>query len=437
MRIVIVNRFFWPDHSATSQLATDLAEHLAASGHEAVALASRQRYDDPASPLPGVEEHAGVTIRRLRTTRWGRYWLPGRALDYATFYVSCALALLRHAHAGSVILAKTDPPLISVVGAAVARVRGARLVTWQQDVFPEVAAALGMRWAAGPIGRILRGLRNRSLRAATLNVALNERMAEHLAGEGVPAERISVIANWCDEGIQSVAPDANPLRREWGLEGRFVIGYSGNLGRAHLSDAVAELVRRTWDLPNVAWVFIGGGPRLDRVRDVVAQSGATNVQFRPYQPRERLSWSLSLPDLHLVSLDPACEGLIMPSKLYGILAAGRPTAFLGDGDGAVARTVRAAGVGLVLEAAAPGRWRDELAAWQLDHAAAQGSGARARALHRSDHNKAASLNAWQARLAMTLEWPTAAPDRRPGEPEARRRPSAAKATRVGTTGPRV
>ncbi|BCX19571.1 MAG: glycosyltransferase WbuB [Geminicoccaceae bacterium] len=331
-RLVALNRFYAPDESATAQLLTDLCEALAKEGRRVTVITSRLRYDDPAADLPALEERNGVRIRRVRTSRFGRHWLPGRALDYASFYISATLALVREVRPGDTILAKTDPPLLSVPAWLVARMRGADLVNWCQDLYPELAAALGLRWAAGPLGRLLRRLRNASLRGARMNVAICEAMARRLEAEGIPPEKITVIENWADPRIRPVPPEANPLRRAWGLEGKFVVGYSGNLGRAHDPEGVIDLVRRTAG-KGVTWLFVGGGAGMAELRRVVEAERLPDVRFVPLQPRERLSESLSVPDLHLVSLDPACEGLLYPSKVYGIRAAGRPLLRLRPGLG--------------------------------------------------------------------------------------------------------
>ena len=145
MRVIFLNRYFYPDHSATSQMLSDLALFLAGAGHEVCVVTSCQRYDDAAAVLPSRERIAGVEVLRVRTTRFGRDNLVGRAADYATFYLAAGWWLWRIARAGDVVVAKTDPPLISVVASFVARRRGARLINWVQDVFPEVAEALGVR----------------------------------------------------------------------------------------------------------------------------------------------------------------------------------------------------------------------------------------------------------------------------------------------------
>lgn len=398
-RLIAVNRFYWPDYSATSQLLTNLAERLAADGQSATVITSRQRYDDPLAHLPAREVVGGVRIVRVWTSHFGRHWLPGRAIDYLTFYLSAFWVLLREARPGDTILAKTDPPLLSVPAWLAARVKGAALVTWCQDVFPEIVAALGTKWADSLVGQVLRWLRNHSLRAAACNVVLSEAMAARLHAEGIPPGRVRVIPNWADSAIRPVPHAINPLRRAWGLEGRFVIGYSGNLGRAHAADAVIALVRRTADLEDLTWLFIGGGVGLAKLRAAVEADALENVRFQLYQPRKRLALSMSVAHAHLVSLDPSCEGLVMPSKLYGSLAAGRPIVFLGAASGSVATLLHTQKVGVVLPLERPDTWRDEIVALQQNRAWLAEMGANARLVCESRFRADHALAAWADVLA--------------------------------------
>ncbi|WP_370337821.1 glycosyltransferase family 4 protein [Parvularcula marina] len=357
MRIIAANRFYRPDHSATSQILTDLAEALVRDGHEVTVITSRLGYEDAAADLPKRETLDGVEVIRVWSTKLGRAGVFGRMLDYLTYYLSAFLALINVVRKGDVLIAKTDPPMISVAAGLVSKMKGARLVNWCQDLFPEVAGALGMSWANGPLGRSLVWLRNRSLKGAALNVVLNENMKEHLIAEGMPEPNISVLSNWCDARIRPVPEAENELRREWDLEDKTVIAYSGNLGRAHLPPQIAELIQRTRHIEGLAWLFIGGGKGADEVRRAAASEEGGTVLFKPYQPLERLSESLSVADIHLISLAPECEGLIMPSKYYGVLAVDRPVLFLGSPDGAIARDLREHGHGVAIDHEAPESWR--------------------------------------------------------------------------------
>lgn len=338
MKVILLNRYFHPDISATSQMVSDLAFHLA-ERFDAHVITSRQRYDQPRERLPREEKIRGLTIHRVWTTHFGRGFLPGRALDYVTFYMSATARLLALAARRDVVVAMTDPPLISVPAAFAAKVKGAKVVNWLQDVFPEVAQALGFRLGAGPLGTLLRWLRDRSLSSAAANIALGDLMAERVAARGI--ERVRVIHNWCSgEQVKPLAESENPLRREWGLAGKFVVGYSGNMGRAHdllgLLDVAEKLVARE----DIVFLFIGAGSQREGLEAETRRRGLANVVFQPYQPREMLGLSLTVPDCHVVSLKPELEGLIVPSKFYSSLAAGRPVLYLGSPQGEIGKRLR-------------------------------------------------------------------------------------------------
>lgn len=380
--VVFVNRYFSPDISATSQMLTDLAFGLARRGWRVRVVTSRQRYDDPGARLPPREILDGVVVDRIPTTRFGRTSLFGRAIDYLTFYLSAAWTLLRVIREGDVVVAKTDPPLLSILTTPIVRLRRAIAVNWLQDLFPEVATGvgLGQRRLAGVAFALLQRLRDASLRAAACNVVLGERMRDLVLARAVPAERIEVVHNWADGvRITPIAPDRNPLRREWGLNGRFVVGYSGNLGRAHeFQTMLAGIAATAGAGVPVTWLFIGGGSAFVELEREVRARRLSNVVFKPYQPRERLAQSLSAADVHLVSLRPELEGLIVPSKYYGIAAAGRPTIFIGDTAGEIALIVSHADAGLTVapeDGAALARHVLELAG---DPVRAAAMGARAR-----------------------------------------------------------
>lgn len=349
MRVVFINRFFFPDHSATSQLLTDLTVHLAQTGFNVTVLTSRQTYDNPLMIHPGKAAVQGVRIIRVWSTRFGRQHLPGRALDYLTFYASALWRLLYVVGRGDLIVTKTDPPLISVVGALVSRIRGAVLVNWIQDLFPEVASALAME-GSDWLERPLRALRNRSLLAARRNVVIGEGMAKKLREEGIPSENIRVIHNWADGlAIQPVDREKNDLRREWNLHDKFVVGYSGNFGRAHEFGTILSAAEILRDLTRIVFLFVGAGAQLTWMRHEVESKQLRNVIFKPYQSRDQLSMSLSVPDIHVISLLPALEGLIVPSKFYGIAAAGRPMLYIGDKEGEIPQMIRDAQCGFTVE----------------------------------------------------------------------------------------
>lgn len=396
MRLIFLNRFFWPDHSATSQLLSDLAFHLAANGIDVTVATSRQLYQDANAVLPAREQAHGVRVVRLWSTRFGRAGLVGRAFDYLSFYASTLAFLLLSSRPGDVVVSKTDPPLLGVLAAFAARLRRIRRVNWLQDVFPEVAQAAGLRVARGLLGRLVQSIRDSSLNRAT-NVVLGERMAASVKARGIAS--IEVIPNWADgAAIRPVPVHANALRRAWGLEDRFVACYSGNLGRVHESDTIVAAAERLEDEPVIVFLFIGGGNESERLRTEVERRGLGNVLFRPYQPRELLGQSLTLADVHLVSLRPEFEGLVVPSKYYGIVAAGRPCLFIGNPEGEIAQLIRDGGCGITVAPGAGEALAKAILHLSKDPEQRAAMGVAARRQFEARFDKAIAMARWEALL---------------------------------------
>jgi glycosyltransferase involved in cell wall biosynthesis len=277
--------------------------------------------------------------------------LFGRGIDYLSFYTSLWRCLLALADRGDVLVAKTDPPLLSVLAMRAARRRGAHLVNWLQDLYPEVAVQLGIPLLGGPLSQGLSYLRDRSLHAAAANVVVGHRMAERVLARGVAHDRVQVIHNWSDDEQISPIPHAdNPLRREWGLADKFVVGYSGNLGRAHEYKTILAASERLRTHPRIVFVFMGGGHLFNELAHAVGQRGLEHLfRFFPYQDQALLKYSLCAADVHWISLRPELEGLVVPSKFYGAAAAGRPVIAITAKDGEIARLVEQYACGLVIE----------------------------------------------------------------------------------------
>lgn len=394
-KIVFVNRYFYPDQSATSQLLTDLASALAQAGFEVHVICSRQRYDDASIRLAPQESFVGVTIHRVWTTHFGRARSLGRALDYATFYASSALAMLRLLKRDDTVVAKTDPPLISIVAMMAAKMKGALLINWLQDIFPEVASRLGANPLPRALDALLRGWRDLSLRRAQTNIVLGEHMRDQLQRAGIALDRIQIIENWAELHPDDPKPSSRSgLRARLGLEDRFVVGYSGNLGRAHEFQTLlgaAELLKSD---PNVVFLMIGGGAGMTQLEREVRERGLRNFRFLAYQPRESLSDCLAAADVHLVSLRPALEGLIVPSKFYGILAAARPVVFIGDPDGEVARHIRRSACGATISIGQTAQLAQLLSEWRSDRALLERMGEAGIQYYRERYSARRALDQW-------------------------------------------
>jgi len=401
VKIIFINRFFYPDHSATSQLLTDLAFYLAERGLLVEVVTSRQIYDDAKSALASAEFSNSVHIRRVWSTSFGRSSLVGRSLDYLTFYAATFIRLLKDTKPGDVLVAETDPPLISVVVAIVAAIRSAKLVNWVQDLFPEVATALGFKGMNGGFAAFLKRLRNWSLRRAAMNVVIGEGMKQRLIEEIGTAEKIQVIHNWSDsKQIQPILRQENPLVKEWLLEDKFVVSYSGNMGRAHEFRIIMDAAASLFGNKEIVFLFIGAGAQLDWIKQEADRQMASNVILKPYQPRNRLSYSLGVADIHLVSLNPVLEGLIVPSKFYGILAAGRATIFVGSKDGEVAGILEDEECGITIESNESDELVTRILELNRDREYCNDLGVKARELFLKKYNSRYALEQWKFLIDM-------------------------------------
>jgi colanic acid biosynthesis glycosyl transferase WcaI len=241
--------------------------------------------------------------------------------------------------------------MLGVLALLAAKRRQSHLVNWLQDLYPEVAMRLGVPFVNGNLGHALTRVRDASLRSANANVVIGERMAANLGAFGITADRIRVIPNWCDDtAIRPTPESSNPLRGAWGLEGKFVVGYSGNLGRAHEFETILGAASRLRSEPGIVFLIIGGGHFVEafsrRVKELHLDQ---KFQFLPYQDQATLNYSLGVPNLHWISLKPELEGLIVPSKFYSIAAAGRPMVVIGASDGELETLVQRHHCGYVVE----------------------------------------------------------------------------------------
>jgi len=337
-KIVFVNRFYWPDEPATAQLLTDLAESLVAAGHTVNIVTSQ-----PANPpLPACETRNGVLIHRVPGLRFKHSNVLLKALSFISFAHGALRTIDSMLKPGDVLVVMTDPPLLGVFASSLARKRGARLVHWLQDIYPEVAEAVGSAWFAS----IFRPKRDRAWKMADICVVPGEDMAELVRARGANPSTMLVSPNWAPAGLEAMpATEADALRRDWGLAGKFVVMYSGNLGRVHDLDpvlAIAETLRNETD---IVFLFVGNGAQRLRLQATAERRGLRNVLFKPAQPRHRLGLTLALANLHIVTLRTGCERLVFPSKLYGIAAVGRPILYIGPKNCELSRIIEVRGFG--------------------------------------------------------------------------------------------
>ena len=321
----------------------ELALELVSRGWR-VGIATTSTTHSPADDPPGME------VRRVQTwLAFTRASLPRRTLSYLSIFP----ALLRAASAlpgkWDYVVTTSDPPLQVLLGSMLQRSAKCRLVQWSQDLYPELAEELGVLRRRGIAATALRAMSDLGLRRSSCVIVPGRCMADRMRERGVSSASIHVVPNWSP--ARTAAPaDTTAFRKKHGIrESHFVVMYSGNFGLAHSFDSVlhaADYFRSS--RPEIRFLLIGGGPRLAEVHADVERLALTNVQFLPLQPREDLSVSLAAADVHLITMRESVAGLVVPSKFYGVVAAGRPCLFVGPRNSEVAQVITESGCGAVV-----------------------------------------------------------------------------------------
>lgn len=331
MRIAFFNRSFYPDTTATGQLLTELCESLVREHGCSVSVVA-------GVPLvPGVgdgspptkwgifrrERYRGIEILRAQGTGFSKRYFVGRFSNYITYFLSACYTGL-HLDRPDVVVALTDPPIIGLAAYLVSRRFGARFVMSYRDIFPEVAVLLE-DFRSKLVNRALQLTNCFLADKADRIVALGEAMRQRLVdGKGADVIRTLVIPDWADCGEIMPGPKKNPFSLTHGLADKFVVMHSGNIGFSQVLETVVRAASYLRGVPDIQFVFVGDGVKRPDLEMQARSEGLRNVMFLPYEPKERLKDSFATADVFVISLKQGLAGYIVPSKLYGILAAGRP-----------------------------------------------------------------------------------------------------------------
>ena len=328
MHIVFFNRSFYPDMAATGQLLTELCEGL--SGQYGVDVSvvtgppSHPHNGDFKTRFPlAEEEHNGIRILRAFSTTLSKGRTIYRFTNYISYFL-CSLMAGLYLKKPDVIVSLTDPPIIGLAGLLWARIHRVQFVYWCQDIFPEVALLLE-DFRNDHLNRVLDKINIFLLGKSDSVIAIGEAMKRRLVEiKKAPEGKIRVIHNWADcEEIQPIN-GANPFRSQYGLNDKFVVMHSGNIGLSQDVGRLIESAKILQEKKDIVFLIIGEGSKKLELERKVHEWGTNNVMFLPYQPRELLKYSFSAADLLMISLKQGFAGYIVPSKLYGILASGRP-----------------------------------------------------------------------------------------------------------------
>ena len=395
MRVLLLNQTFFPDVAATAQHAHDLGLYLVGEGHEVAVVTSRSRYGERGASLPVRETVDGIEIHRVGFSLFGKTSLLARSFDFLLFYVLAAFKSLRVARP-DVVVPFTTPPFIALVGYLMKRFRGCGFVYWLMDLYPDVVIGCGMMKPDGLTARALERIHRSCLRRADKIVVLGRCMRRRVMDKGIDGGRLKLIRPWADsDEVRPIPGERNPYRREWSLGDAFVVMHSGNLGLGHDVETMCEAMRELRDRDDIRFVIVGGGQRKLEVERFVERHGLRNVTLRPYQPRARLDELLSLGDLHVISLADPLVGVMVPSKLFGILAAARPAVFVGHPDSEIGRVLLEEECGFNVRCGDSDGFARAVRELAADPALTAAMGSRARESLRRKYDRVLACAEWQ------------------------------------------
>lgn len=320
-RILFVNRSYWPDSEATGQLLTELCEALADS-FEIHVLVGAPNATIEDNNWETTESHNGVRIHRVKHTRFSKGSLPLKALNFISFAAACRRRITQ-IPTPDVVVFETDPFLLPFVADRLHRRTNAKMVGYLQDIYPDIAVALGKIRNRGWVKRLRSKLFEVYSRCHAM-VVLSEDMKTLLTEGGILPNQVEVIPNWADSETIKPVDGENRFRAENGFRDKFLVMYSGNLGLTQRLENFVLAAKELSHDSDIAFAFIGRGARKDELQNLVTKLDLSNVSFFDYQPLSELCQSLSAADLHLIPLTAELSKCLMPSKLYGVLAAGSP-----------------------------------------------------------------------------------------------------------------
>ncbi|MFO0944591.1 MAG: glycosyltransferase family 4 protein [Planctomycetota bacterium] len=364
-RVLFLNRSYWPDAEATGQLLTELCEDIGPTFD--ITVISGQPNQNPgghAYKSFGAEKHRDVEVRRVLHTRFSKNSFLGRITNMVTYLLMSwwtALFLRRPA----IVVVETDPPILCILGAFLRWWYGCKFVVYLQDIYPDVAIALG-KLPDAAWTRMLRKLFLATYRRADRIVVLSDDMRELLLDGGIEPAKVTRIPNWADTSKIYPVKEDNPFRKAQGLEGKFVVMYSGNMGLSQRLENLLEAAKDLKSREGICFLLVGDGASRAGLEKRAAELGLENVRFLGYQPKETLHESLSSPDLHVVVLDPKISRCLMPSKVYGVMSSGTSVLVAAPEKSELSQMTLRERIGFVVSFDDPKSWTERIR-WCAEH----------------------------------------------------------------------
>ncbi|MBV6479466.1 MAG: hypothetical protein HGGPFJEG_02240 [Ignavibacteria bacterium] len=351
MKVLILTQYFYPDIASTGQLLTELSVELSKLGIIVEVITGYPSYSYKI-PSSQKEDYYSVKIRRIWSTRLNKNKLIGQITNSITFFTNALLYLIRN-KTKTPLLIVSNPPFLPFLGYLINKIQGKKFIFLVHDVFPEKAVKLDYIKRGGILHKIWKLVDYKILSSAEFVIVLSETMKAVILNKLKfmninNTERVLKINNWADGNfIYPSTQKGENFKSENRIGDKFIVLYSGNLGASYELEKIIEAAVKTKD-EKILYVFIGDGVKKNKLENLSREHKLTNVKFFPYLDKSVLPFSLNSADISILTYEENLEGLLMPSKLYTILASGKPIIALCRPDSEVSKIIEAANCGFTV-----------------------------------------------------------------------------------------
>jgi glycosyltransferase involved in cell wall biosynthesis len=348
-RLILISQYFYPEMISTGHILTELIIELVKQGIKANVVCAQPTYYSNDKVDKDIT-YKGINIKRTDNTQFDKNSLKGKIFNSFSFFVIALWFLLKEKGRHPIVLV-TNPPFLGLIGLICRILKRRSYLLIIHDLYPDIAINMGYLRHDSLLALLWNRINQKIYKAASFIVVLGRDVQKNNKDQ-LPVEqheKVVFIPNWADSDlICPVDPIHNPFMTALDLNGKFLVQYSGNMGLTHDMETIIEAAQVLRDNEDIHFILIGGGGKLSKIKKMVGNYELSNVSFLPYQPRETLKYSLCSSHVSIISLERGAEGLSVPSKLYGIMASGRPIIAIMSENTEVALTLKEFKCGIVI-----------------------------------------------------------------------------------------
>lgn len=347
-RILLISQYFYPEMISTGHILTELLCELSANGIRSSVICAQPTYYSRNKVKQQII-YRGINIIRTANTQYDKNTIKGKLFNSGSFFILALIRTLRDSDRCPVFLV-TNPPFLGLIGLILKKLKNRPFLLIIHDLYPDVAVNAGYLKKQSLIVKLWRWLNKWIFKKAFFVVTLGRDVKDRIMNQmpNIQRDKIVYIPNWADPTvIQPIEFSKNTFIKDLALTGKFIVQYSGNMGLLHDMETIIEAANVLRHQQNIQFLLIGDGGKRKKMEEMISKYKLQNIILLPYQPRENLKNSLGAAHVSIISQEIGSKGLSVPSKMYGIMASGRPAIGIVPDHTEVALTLREFEFGIV------------------------------------------------------------------------------------------